>query len=158
MVPPYLERLSPPITWYLVALGVVGSVFVVFIFVTGPFVAAVGAGVTALFAVAIIASQATSVRVGTDGVLTVGRSTLASAYRGAARPLDADETRAILGAKADVRAYLALRGYCPTAVRVEVEDAADPHPYWVVSTRQPRRLATALGWSPEPVQEGQGRV
>jgi hypothetical protein len=29
-------------------------------------------------------------------------------------------------------------------VRVEVSDAADPVPYWLVSTRRPQRLAAAL--------------
>ena len=29
-------------------------------------------------------------------------------------------------------------------VRVDLNDPADPHPYWLVSTRHPERLADAL--------------
>lgn len=148
-MPVYFERLLPPLTWYLVAFGIVASVFVAFIFVTGPLPAIVGASIAILIAAAVIFSQVAVVRVDDEGTLTAGRSALARSYRGAAEPLDAEETRAVLGAKADARAHLATHGYCPTAVRVRVEDAADPHPYWVVSTRQPRRLASALGWAPE---------
>lgn len=37
-----------------------------------------------------------------------------------------------------------LRGYIPTAVRVEVTDPEDPTPYLYLSTRQPERLVAAL--------------
>lgn len=152
-MPVYYERLLPPLTWYLVALGIVGSVFVAFIFVTGPLPAILGAIIAALVAAAVIVSQASSVRVDGDGTLTVGRSSLGSVYRGPAEPLDAEQTRAVLGAKADARAHLAVHAFCPTSVRVRVQDAADPHPYWVVSSRQPRRLASALGWRPNSSAE-----
>ena len=128
------------------ALGIVGSVFVAFVFVTSLTAATLAAGLATVVCAAIIFSQVAVVAVDREGVLTVGRSSLPPSYRGAAEPLDAEQTRSILGAKADARAYLAVHGFCPTAVRVRVEDAADPHPYWVISTRQPRRLATALGW------------
>jgi hypothetical protein len=29
-------------------------------------------------------------------------------------------------------------------VRVEVDDPADPTPYWMLSTREPRRLAESI--------------
>lgn len=146
-MPAYFERLLPPATWYLVALGIIGSVFVAFVFVTSLAVATLAAALATVICAAVIFSQVAVVAVDGDGVLSVGRSTLAPSYRGAAAPLDAEQTRSILGAKADARAYLAVHGFCPTAVQVRVEDAADPHPYWVISTRQPRRLATALGWN-----------
>lgn len=152
-MPAYYERLLPPLTWYLVAAGIVGSVFVAFVFATCPLAAILGASVAALAAAAVIVSQASFVRVDGDGTLTAGRSSLEAAYRGPAEPLDAEQTRAVLGAEADARAHLAVHGFCPTSVRVRVHDAADPHPYWVVSSRQPRRLATALGWRPQSSPE-----
>lgn len=153
----YYERLLPPLTWYLVALGIVASVFVAFIFVTGPLAATLGAIVATLAAAAVIFSQVSFVRVDDDGTLTAGRSSLGRPYRGSAEPLDAEQTRAVLGAKADARAHLAVHGFCPTSVQVRVLDAADPHPYWVVSSRQPRRLANALGWQPQPTTENDNR-
>ena len=63
---------------------------------------------------------------------------------GAVTPLDPEAAEALRGPKADARAYLVLRGWIRTAVRVEVADPADPAPYWYVSTRRPEELAAAL--------------
>ena len=48
------------------------------------------------------------------------------------------------GRDADARAYLLLRPYLKRAVRVEINDPADPTPYWLVGTRRPEDLAEAL--------------
>jgi hypothetical protein len=61
------------------------------------------------------------------------------------RALDAAATRAELGPALDARAHVCLRGWVPTAVRVDVVDPQDPTPYWIVSTRRPEELARALG-------------
>jgi len=45
---------------------------------------------------------------------------------------------------ADARAYLLIRPYLRQAVRIDVEDPADPTPYWLVGTRHADRLAAAL--------------
>ncbi len=44
----------------------------------------------------------------------------------------------------DARAWLLLRGWIPGVVRVRLDDPDDPTPYWLVSSRHPRRLAAAL--------------
>ena len=46
--------------------------------------------------------------------------------------------------EADARAFLLLRPYVKTAVRVDLEDPADPTPYWLLSSRRPEALAAAL--------------
>jgi hypothetical protein len=48
------------------------------------------------------------------------------------------------GTALDARAWLLLRGWIPGVVRVQLDDPSDPTPYWLVSTRQPRKLAAAL--------------
>jgi len=58
--------------------------------------------------------------------------------------LAGDELRAQLGPSLDARAYLCLRGWVHTAVRVRVTDPHDPTPYWIVSTRDPDGLVAAL--------------
>lgn len=59
----------------------------------------------------------------------------------------------------DARAYVVLRAWSTSrAVRMDVRDEEDPHPYWLVSTRRPEALAAALasaaadpaGPGPEP--------
>ncbi|MGI3786257.1 MAG: DUF3093 family protein, partial [Janthinobacterium lividum] len=37
-----------------------------------------------------------------------------------------------------------------TSVEIGLDDPADPVPYWLVSTRRPGALASALGWVPDP--------
>ena len=50
----------------------------------------------------------------------------------------------------DARAHLVLRPWVSTTVELALADPADPVPYWLVSTRRPGALATALGWLPAP--------
>lgn len=83
----------------------------------------------------------------TDGIdpgLRAGRAFLEAWHVGEVTELDRDRSREVLGPGADARAFLAHRGWIPTAVRVEVLDPEDPTPYWLVSTRRPRELAAAL--------------
>jgi hypothetical protein len=40
-------------------------------------------------------------------------------------------------------------------VRVPITDAADPSPYWPVSTRHPNELAAAINGSRRPRVEGE---
>jgi uncharacterized membrane protein (Fun14 family) len=79
-----------------------------------------------------------------ETALRAGRATLPSSAVGAAQPLDATAAALLRGREADSRAYLVLRPWLPLAVRVDVDDPADPAPYWYVSTRHPDPLATAV--------------
>jgi hypothetical protein len=79
-----------------------------------------------------------------DGVLYAGRAHIPVTLLGSVEPLDAEQTRRVHGVEADARAYLMTRPYLKRAVKVTVADPADRTPYWLVSTRHPRRLAQAL--------------
>jgi hypothetical protein len=63
---------------------------------------------------------------------------------GAAEVLNPKEAVAWRSVKADPRAFMLLRSYVPTALKVEVTDPADPTPYLYLSTRSPQKLADAL--------------
>ncbi|GAA2952552.1 hypothetical protein GCM10011428_85390 [Streptomyces violaceus] len=76
--------------------------------------------------------------------LIAGEAKIPLAALGEAEILDAEETRAWRTHKADPRAFMLLRAYIPTALRVEVTDPEDPTPYLYLSTREPERLAEAL--------------
>lgn len=76
--------------------------------------------------------------------LRAGDSLLEWEYLGEVKALNRAETRRRLGPGADPAAWLLIRGYSPGAVEVEVVDPEDPHPYWLVSSRTPRRLAAAI--------------
>jgi hypothetical protein len=80
-----------------------------------------------------------------DGWFRAGRARIELHHIGAVDALDAEETRRVAGRDADARAYLLLRPYLHRSVRVEITDPADPAPYWLVSSRHPQALASALG-------------
>jgi hypothetical protein len=58
--------------------------------------------------------------------------------------LDAAGKREALGVGAHPLAFVIQRPWLGPAVQVLLDDPADPTPYWVVSTRRPVELATAL--------------
>jgi hypothetical protein len=59
--------------------------------------------------------------------------------------LDREAFRQQTGPMADPRAFVVSRPWLHTAVRLTVDDPADPTPYWVVGTRRPEQLLAALG-------------
>jgi hypothetical protein len=79
-----------------------------------------------------------------DGWLKAGRARIPGQYVGGAEALDPAETRRVAGPGADARAYLLLRPYLKRAVRVTIRDDRDPTPYWLVSSRDPEHLASAI--------------
>ena len=58
--------------------------------------------------------------------------------------LDAAGKREALGVAAHPLAFVIQRPWIGPAVQVLLDDPADPTPFWVISTRRPVELATAL--------------
>lgn len=77
--------------------------------------------------------------------LVAGDAKIPLSALGDAEILDAEGARAWRTHKADPRAFMLLRSYVPTALRVDVIDPQDPTPYVYLSTRDPQGLAKALG-------------
>lgn len=76
--------------------------------------------------------------------LQAGTSRIPLAALGRTTGLAGEEWRAALGPGMDARAHAVIRGWVGSGVRVDVDDARDPVPYWLVSTRRPDRLAVVL--------------
>ena len=140
----YRERLWVPASWWGIGLFFAVSFTTAVGFAVSPLVSAISGLVTvAAVAGALLWYGSVPIVVDERG-LTAGRSVLEWEWRGEVQPLDGAGTQRLLGAGADRAAHLVVRGYLRTAVRVEVADPADPHPYWLVSTRRPRELAAAV--------------
>lgn len=140
----YDERLGVPLRWWALATMFLASVLLAFLVALPPQVAfgAVGlmvAGVVTLF----LGYGAARVSV-SDGELVAGSARIPVLYLADPTPLDDEATKRAIGVEANARAYLLIRPYLKRSVRVTVADPADPTPYWLVSTRHPRRLAAAL--------------
>jgi hypothetical protein len=141
---PYRERLTAPLSWWGLAALFAIAVGWAFYVATPLWVAAVALTVAGVVAFATVASYGSAtVEVSADG-FRAGRALLPWSAVGETRPLDGADARRAAGVDADARAYLLLRAYCRGAVRVEVDDPADPTPYWLVSTRRPQKVAAAI--------------
>lgn len=143
-VAPYEETLAVPTSWWLMGAGFTVAVFGAFSVATPLLVALLAGSVATVLVVGGLRSYGAA-RVATDpDGFSAGRALLPYRYVGHVEPLDVDATRRVLGVDADARAYLLLRAYCRRAVKVAVDDPADPTPYWLVSTRHPGLLAASL--------------
>lgn len=141
--PAYRERLLPAGWVWASALPVAGSSGLVVLSTLGPGTAVVVAVVAMLLAAWALVRSSAVVQV-VDGVLRAGRAGIEVCYLGAVRELDADQVRLLRGRRADARAYVCQRGWVPCGVAVEIDDPDDPAPYWLISSRRPRRLAQAV--------------
>jgi hypothetical protein len=61
-----------------------------------------------------------------------------------ATALDAAQFKRIAGVDADPAAYLAINFWSKTGVKVELKDKNDPTPYWLISSKDPKKLVKAL--------------
>ena len=139
----FRERLTVPIMWWLLA----GLFSLSVLIAIGAYLDATWAVGTSIatFSVAAAIFGSASILISVDEKeIHVGRATIERAYIAACRALSAEDTRRRTGVEADARAHMVLRPYIKTAVEITLEDPVDPVPYWLVSTRHPRRLAAAL--------------
>lgn len=104
-------------------------------------------GGTAAAAAAVSSYGSARIRV-VAGALVAGDARIPLSALGEPEVLDAEEARAWRTHKADARAFMLLRSYVGTAVRVQITDPDDPTPYVFLSTRDPRGLAAALSAVP----------
>jgi hypothetical protein len=139
----YDERLSAPAAMWLLPVGSAISFFLVFL-IFGIVPALLGLLVGGAGASVLLSSYGSPrIRV-VQGHLLAGEANVPVSALGRAEVLDKEAAFAWRTTKADARAFMLMRGYIPTALRVEVTDPEDPTPYLYLSTRTPQRLAEAL--------------
>lgn len=140
----YHERLRVPFRWWVQGTLLLATFWLALIVaVPGWLPWAVTAGAFAAMCFGFT-SYAADVVV-TESELRAGRAHIARRHLGQCLPRDADQTRRLAGIDADARAYLVVRPYLRESVVVEINDPSDPVPYWLIGTRRPVQLATALG-------------
>jgi Protein of unknown function (DUF3093) len=140
----YRERLHAPLRWWVQGTMLVASAWLA----AAVAMPALGALAVALVGVALMSAfllgyGGACIEVG-GGTLRAGHAEVETALLGHATPLDADRARRQAGVDADARAFLLTRPYVKTAVRVDLHDPRDPTPYWLLSSRDPQALASAL--------------
>lgn len=136
------ERLLPgPGGWLgTVGLGAIAAIALWPVHVTAAVVTGL---VVCVGSAAALAATSPVVEV-SGGVLRAGSARVPVTLLGAPEALDVAAMRHALGPGLDARAYVCLRAWARTGVRVPLDDPADPTPYWLVSTRHPQLLVEAL--------------
>lgn len=148
MQPHYRERLTPgPVVW-LVAIGFAACVGVAYGSALGTVAGVlVGAGLTSAVLLIIWFSSPT-LSVSTS-VLEAGGARIDLHAIGRVTALDSDAMRLARNGQhldADARSFTVIRPWSgPVGVLVHITDHEDPHPAWVLTSRHPGRLITALG-------------
>lgn len=138
----YSERLGPA-WWVWGTTGLIGGGL-------GLVVSPHGTGLGWAVAVAATATLAYLLHRNTpevavrDGELHAGRAHLPLGLTAELTGLDPAAMRHANGPGLDARAFLCIRGWIPTGVRVAVQDSADPTPYWLISSRRPDHLVEAI--------------
>lgn len=138
----YRERLwASPWVFISTALVIPASllVFLPINFAAGVVVAIV------LYAGIVLTLVATSpVLEVTASKLIAGRASVPIALIGSVTAHTGADATLERGQKLDARAWLMIRGWISPVVRVELIDASDPTPYWIVSTRTPAAVVAAI--------------
>jgi hypothetical protein len=141
-MPIYRERLWPA-PWVFIATAlVIPASLLVFLPISE--IAGVICAIVLYGAIVITLVATTPLVVVTADDFTAGRAQLPRSAVSGAEAFEGQEATAERGQRLDARAWLLLRGWIPGVVRVELDDPSDPTPYWLVSTRQPRKLVAAL--------------
>ncbi|MFD3698109.1 DUF3093 domain-containing protein [Streptomyces sp. NPDC058646] len=137
------ERLTAPRSWWGISV-LIGLACALMLLPLGtlPLLAGLVGG-TALSGLLVSSYGSARVRV-VNGALAAGEARIPVTALGEPDVLDAEESRAWRTYKADTRAFMLMRSYVPTAVRIEVTDPADPTPYVYLSTREPEALRAAV--------------
>jgi hypothetical protein len=140
----YRETLRTPWWWYLVSAGVACLLAAEFhisglrLTVWIPFCTLVP-----LSLIIVWWMGRSSLEV-TGGELRVHGAHLPLQYVSGAIALDGETLRRVVGREGDPAAYVSIRPWIGPGVQVWVDDADDPTPYWIVSSRNPDRLVTAV--------------
>jgi hypothetical protein len=143
-VAPYSERLT--VSWWIWPLTVAIAVGLAAELTIGAFFLrhwATFATAVVLAVAALLWLGRLRVRVTADA-FHVDDATLPITAISAVSTVDAEGRRMLLGPEAEPLAFVVQRPWIATGVRVDLDDEADPTPYWYVSSRHPEALVAAL--------------
>ncbi len=140
----FSERLWVPWWWWLLGFVFIGTGwFAVAIYLGRTWATLATAPPLLVFCAVFTSWSLTEIKVD-DAGLWAGGAFIEPKWLGQVRALSVSESKRILGVNADASAWQVVRPYRSRCVQVEVTDPADPHPYWIMSTRSPDQLAAAI--------------
>lgn len=140
----YAERLTVPLRWWAQGTMFVATLWLAVLAATPEIFAWSVTAVAMAVLVALFVGYGRPRVSVDDTTFRAGRAHIPLHLVGPVTALDADGLRRQAGVEADARAYLLLRPYLKRGVRVDIADPADPTPYWLISSRRPDALVSAL--------------
>jgi hypothetical protein len=138
----YQERVPPNIGTFVAVLTLLPAVTLV----SEPFDFRVGVVIGSALVLAIWAALlffAPVIKVGKT-TFSVGRASIPRSLLGKIDEIAKEQIFQERGPKLDPAAYKVFQGTVKTALKISIQDANDPTPYWIISTRKPTQLATVL--------------
>lgn len=137
----FRERLYPSLgIWLALSLS-----FPMLLLAAMPFGLEVGIAVSVAGGITLLLiAYFTSPLIEVSDAMRAGRFTIPLDVMGEVTELTKESLKETIGVKSDARARMLIRAYVKTAVKIKMEDKADPTPYLVISTRRPKELAVAL--------------
>lgn len=145
---PYRETLWPS-PWVIIALALVVPATLL---VLAPVSLEAGIiGAVVLYGGCLALAFGTAPRISvSSGRLAVAKASIPLELVGEVVVYEGADATAQLRTKLDARAWLMIRGWVHTLVKIEIIDPADPAPYWLVSSRRPHELAAAIAVARTP--------
>lgn len=140
----YRERLYVPFSWWLSAAAFAITCGWIILVATGP-TAAIATSTIVGVCLALLLVQYGGSTILVEDELRVANAHMDLRYCGEPEVLDAQEFRAVLGPRADARAYIFTRPFLRYGVLIPVVDDRDLTPYWLIASRSPDALAAAIG-------------
>ncbi|PZS34847.1 MAG: DUF3093 domain-containing protein [Pseudonocardiales bacterium] len=138
------ERLRVPLWWWPAALGL-GGALAAEVHAGQPGLRAWLPYVVVLPTVSALLWWAGRVRVRVaDSELFVDDAHLPLRYVSTAVPVAGEAKRTALGPRLSALAFVVHRPWVRGAVKLTLDDPADPTPYWIISSRRPADLAAAI--------------
>jgi Protein of unknown function (DUF3093) len=140
----YRESLRTPWWWYIVAVFV-ASLLAAEFHIAGlratdwiPYLVLLPLSVVIVWSLGRGALEVSA------GELRVRGAHLPLTYVSGAVALDPRTLRLVVGREGDPAAFVAIRPWIGPGVQLWLDDADDPTPYWVVSSRDPQRLVQTI--------------
>lgn len=138
----YRERLLPGPSVFIATLLLIPAALLVFLPINQT-LGVICAAILYVGCTIVLIALSPTIEV-TETTFIAGRARVPLDKIGEATGFRGREATAERGTRLDARAWLVIRGWIAPVVKVVIDDENDTTPYWLVSTRQPQQLITAL--------------
>ena len=139
----FREKLTPPLWGWVALTGFSLMLAISVSAVFGNFVAIIVFLILDVLFIYIAIRFSPVIKVD-DQYLYANKAKLPLKIISQATSLNARQTTKIRGVDADPKCFSATSPLINTAIRIDFEDVADPHTYWLLSTRKPEQLSKVL--------------